>query len=137
VVLLKPRGRLRRLPAGFDQPIDVFAKSGVGQHFVDLVTRCRLQDDPGVIRDLPQFGIKLPPNFVGSVVPRPSQIQSEFRQRIESVDSSGLVNIGRRHCRVCWLMSDAGYHTKKQAPPPGCRMRPAMTEAIAHWCRVW
>jgi hypothetical protein len=32
-----------------------------------LVARDRLQDNPGVMRDFPQFGIKLPPHFVGSM----------------------------------------------------------------------
>ena len=65
MILLKPSGRLRRLPAGFDQAIDVLPENGIGQHALDLVARDRLQDDPGVMRDLPQFGIKLPPHFVG------------------------------------------------------------------------
>ena len=89
MILLKPRGRLRRLPAGFDQAIDVFPENGIGQHALDLVARDRLQDDPGVMRDLPQFGIELPPHFVGSVIPRPAHIQGEFRQGIESLDFGG------------------------------------------------
>ena len=53
VVFLKPRGCLRLLPAGIDQPIDSLSKSRVAQHFLDLVAGCRLQDDPWVIRNVP------------------------------------------------------------------------------------
>ena len=89
MILLKPRGRLRRLPSGFDQVIDVLAENGIGQHALDLVARDRLQDDPGVVRDLPQFGIKLPPHFVGGMIPRPAHIQGQFRQGIEPLDFRG------------------------------------------------
>jgi hypothetical protein len=41
------------------------------------------------MRDLPQFGIKLPPHFVSGMIPRPVHIQGEFRQGIESVDFRG------------------------------------------------
>ncbi len=89
MILLKPRGRLRRLPPGLHQVIDVLAKSGIGQHALDLVARDRLQDDPGVMRDLPQCGIKLPPHFVGGMIPRPAHIQGQLRQGIESLDFGG------------------------------------------------
>ena len=89
MILLKPRGRFRRLPAGFDQAIYAFPENGIGQHALDLVPRDRLQDHPGVVRDLPQIGIELPPHFVGSVIPRPAHIQGEFRQGIEPFDFRG------------------------------------------------
>ena len=41
------------------------------------------------MRDFPQFGIKLPPHFVGGVIPRPAHIQGEFRQGIEPLDFRG------------------------------------------------
>ena len=73
-------------PAGFDQAIYVFPKNGVGQDAFDLVARDRLQDDPGVMRALPQFWIKLPPHFVSGMIPRLAHIQGEFFQGIESFD---------------------------------------------------
>jgi hypothetical protein len=42
-----------------------------------------------VLRDFPQFGIKLPPNFVGSMISRPAHIQGQFRKGIESLDFRG------------------------------------------------
>ena len=89
MVLLKPRGRLRRLPPGLHQVINVLAKNGIGQHSLDLVARDRLQDNPGVMRDFPQFGIKLPPHFVGRMIPRPAHIQGKLGQGIESLDFRG------------------------------------------------
>jgi hypothetical protein len=41
------------------------------------------------MRDLPQFGIELPPHFVGGMIPRPMHIQGEFRQGTESLDFRG------------------------------------------------
>ena len=89
VGLLKPRGCLQHLPPGLHQVINVFAESGIGQHVLDLVARDRLQDAPGVMRDFPQFGIKLPPHFVGGMIPRPAHIQGQLRQGIESLDFRG------------------------------------------------
>ncbi len=89
MIPLKPRGRCRRLPAGFDQTIHVLAEYRIAQHALDAVARSRLQHDPRVVRGLPQVGIKLPPHFVGSVIPRPAHIQGEFRQGIEAFDFRG------------------------------------------------
>ena len=89
MIPLKPRGRFRRLPAGFHQAIYVFPENGIGQHALDLVARNRLQDHPRVMRDSPQFGIELPPHFVGGMIPGPMHVQGEFRQRIKSLDLRG------------------------------------------------
>ncbi len=89
MIPLEPCGRVRRLPAGFDQAIYILPESGIGQHALDLVPRDRLQDDPGVMRNLPQFGIKQPPHFVGGMVPGPMHIQGEFRQGVEALDFGG------------------------------------------------
>ena len=88
-MLLKPRRRRRRVTLGSQQVINVLTISGIGQHAFDLVARDRLQDNPGVMRDFPQFGIKLPPHFVGSMIPRPAHIQGKLRQGIESFDFRG------------------------------------------------
>ena len=89
MILLKPPGRFQPFPPGLDQTINAFPGDGIGQHALDLVARGRLQDHPGVMRDSPQFGIKLPPHFVGGMIPRPMHIQGERRQRIESFDLRG------------------------------------------------
>ena len=89
MILLKPRGRRRRLPAGLYQIIYVFAENGIAQHAFDPVPRDRLQHHPGVMRDLPQFGIELPPHIVGGMIPRPVHIQGEFRQIVEPLDFGG------------------------------------------------
>ena len=84
--MLKPCGRLRRLTLGSHQVINVLAESGIGQHVLELVPRDRLQDNPGVLREFPQRGIKLPPHFVGGMIPRPAHIQGQLCQGIESLD---------------------------------------------------
>ena len=86
MILLKPRGRLRRLTLGSQQVINVLAEGGIGQHALELVHRNSLQDHPGVLSGLPQRRIKLPPHFVGGMIPRPAQVQRQLRQGIESFD---------------------------------------------------
>jgi len=86
MALLKPRGCLRRLPPGFDQSINDLAEIGVIERTFDLVSRDRLKNDPGVMSDLPEFGIKLAPHFGGTMIPRPAHIQGKFRQGIEALD---------------------------------------------------
>ena len=93
--LLKPRGRFRRLPPGLHQVIDLLAESGIGQHALDLVPRDRLQDNPGVMSEFPQFGIKLPPHFVGRMIPRPAHIQGKLGQGIEPLDFRGQKAVNR------------------------------------------
>ena len=84
MMLLKPRGRLRCLTLGSQQVINVLAKGRIGQHPLEFVLRDSLQDHPGVLRELPQRGIKLPPHFVGAMIPRPAQVQRQLRQGIEA-----------------------------------------------------
>ena len=95
MILLKPRRLRQRLPPALHQAVDVFAKNGIGQHALDSVARNRLQNNPGVMRDLPQFGIKLPPHFVASMIPRPAHIQRQLRQGIESLDFHGQKAVNR------------------------------------------
>jgi hypothetical protein len=71
------------------QAVNFFAKNGIGQHALDPVARDRLQDNPWVMRDFPQFGIKPAPHFVGSMIPRPAHIQGQLGKGIEPLDFSG------------------------------------------------
>ena len=86
MILLKPRGRLRRLTLGSDRSSTLLRKAGSASTALELVPRDRLQDNPGVMREFPQRGIKLPPHFVGGMIPRPAHIQGELGQGIESLD---------------------------------------------------
>ena len=95
MILLKPRGRLRRLTLGSQQVINVLAESRIGQHALELVPRDRLQDNPGILREFPQRGIKLPPHFVGGMIPRPAHIQGKLRQGIEPLDVRGQKAVNR------------------------------------------
>jgi|GEM_PF-3258462 hypothetical protein len=62
------------------------AESGIGQHALDLVSRDRLQDDPGVMRQFPQRGTWVPPIFVRAMIPRPAHNQGKLGQSIEPID---------------------------------------------------
>ena len=41
------------------------------------------------MRELPQYGIQLPPHFVGGMIPRRTQIQGQLGQGIEPLDFRG------------------------------------------------
>jgi hypothetical protein len=71
------------------QVINCFAKNGIGQNGLDPVARDRLHDNPGVMRDFPQFGIKPAPHFVGGMIPRPAHIQGKLGKGIEPFDFRG------------------------------------------------
>ena len=62
------------------------------QHLVES----SLQDHPQIVRDLAKSEIELTRHMVRRVVPRPAQIQSECRQRIESLD------LNRRTAAIQW-----------------------------------
>ena len=66
---LKPGGCLRGVPPGLHQIINVLAKGGIRQHRLEFLSRDRLQDDPGVVRDIPQHRIQHPPHLVGGMIP--------------------------------------------------------------------
>ena len=83
---LKPRRGFCRLTPGLHESIDLFAEGGIGQHAPECVLRDSLQDDPGVLSELPKLGIKLAPHVVGGMIPRPAHIQGQLRQGIESLD---------------------------------------------------
>ena len=56
------------------KPSTFLAETGIGQQALDLVPRDRLENGPRVVGDCPQVGIKLPPQFVGGMTPRPAEI---------------------------------------------------------------
>ena len=89
MLLLKPCGRLRRLTLGSQMVINVLAESRIGQHALELVPRDRLQDNPRILREFPQYGIKRAPHSVGGMVPRPAHVQGKLRQGIEPFDFRG------------------------------------------------
>ena len=96
MIFLKPGGRRRRLAFAAQQILDGFAEGGVDQNAFEFILRGRLQHHPGVLREFPQGGIQLAPHFVGGVIPRPAQVQRQFRQRIETFHIFGKWTIGRR-----------------------------------------
>ena len=87
--LLKPCRRLRRLMLRSQQVVNVLTEGRIGEHALDLIARDRLQDDPGILRELPQWRIKRAPHFVGAMVPRPAHVQGKLRQGLEPLDFRG------------------------------------------------
>ena len=63
-------GAPRGVPPDLHQIVNIFSESGIGQNLLELLPRDRLQNDPGVMRELPQRRIQLPPHLVGGVLPR-------------------------------------------------------------------
>jgi len=89
MLLLKPCGRLRRLTLCPQVVINVLTESRICQHMFELVPRDRLQDNPRILREVPQDGIKRAPHSVRGMVPRPAHVQGKLRQRIEPLDVRG------------------------------------------------
>jgi hypothetical protein len=48
-----------------------------------------LQDNPRVLRELPELRIQQPPHFVAGVVPRGAHIQSKLSETIKALDVPG------------------------------------------------
>ncbi len=94
VRLLKPRGRQRGAALGLDQVAHFFADARVRQQPLEPVPRHRLQDHPRVLRQVPERGVQPPPELVGMVVPRPAQVQRQFRQFVEALDLGGQKGMG-------------------------------------------
>ena len=89
MLLLKPCGLSAASRLALQQVINVLTEGRIGQHALELVPRDRLQDNPRILREVPEGGIKRAPHFVGGMVPRPAHVQSELRQRIEPLDFRG------------------------------------------------
>jgi hypothetical protein len=89
MLLLKPRRRIRQPVSGLQQIINALAKGSIAHQVFDPVARRRLQDDPGIMGGFPQLGLKTPPDFVGGMIPRPTQIQGKLRQGIEPFEFRG------------------------------------------------
>jgi hypothetical protein len=81
--LLKPCGHVRRLTLGLQMVINVLTEGRIAQRPFDLIPRDRLQDHPGILREVPQNWIECAPNSVSGVVPRPAHIQSKLSQGVE------------------------------------------------------
>lgn len=87
MLLLKPSGRLRRLTLSSQMVINDLTKGRIGQHTQELVPRDCLQDNPRILRELPQDGIKGAPHSVSGMVPRPPHVQGKLCQRIEPLNA--------------------------------------------------
>jgi hypothetical protein len=55
MILLKPRERHRRLVHGTHQVINFFAKNQIDQHTLDLAAHDRLEDNPGIMCEFPEY----------------------------------------------------------------------------------
>ena len=67
--LLEPRRCLCGIAPGLHQVVQVLAESGVGQNTLEFLPRDRLQNAPGVMGELPQHRVELPPHLVGGMIP--------------------------------------------------------------------
>jgi hypothetical protein len=70
MIFLKPRRVLGRLTTSVEQIVDSLAKSGIAHSLPDLVPRDCLQNNPRIVREIPQHGIQPTPHGVCGVVPR-------------------------------------------------------------------
>ncbi len=95
MLLLKPRGRLRCVTLGSQQVINALTEGRISQHALQLVSRDRLQDNPRILREFPQYGIKRAPHSISGMVPRPAHVQGKLCQGIEPLDFHGKKAVDR------------------------------------------
>src|ERR1035438_4207233 len=81
------------------------------------------------MRDLPQFGIQLPPYFVGRMIPRPMHIQGKFRQGIEPLDLRGQ-KVVDGVADADWFAHDLVHHNQ---PATGDIMRACRLDDLSGW----
>jgi hypothetical protein len=90
----QPRIRLRRLKPAlplvargpFRQDfLQFLVEAHIGERRIELWPRYSLQHQPCVVRQIPEFGIKLSPEFVRGMIPRRAQIERQFRDRLQKV----------------------------------------------------
>ena len=138
MILLKPRRSFNSLLPGLPQVINVFTKNGIGKHALDPVSRDCLQNNPWILSEFPQYGIKRAPNSVCGMVPRPAHVQSKLCQRIKPfdfrrskaahrVDDASLFAHGfcQSHCRR-WRDS----RSSSAVPPPDRAPGPVASDHI-------
>ena len=70
MLLLEPSRCFYGLPPCLDQTVNFLAEDRIGQDALNPVSRDRLQDNPGIVRDLPELRIKVAPYFIGGMIPR-------------------------------------------------------------------
>ncbi|HEY5475171.1 MAG TPA: hypothetical protein VIK11_00525 [Tepidiformaceae bacterium] len=80
VGLLKPRRRLRCSPPGLHEIVNVLAESGISESTLEFLSRDRLYDGPGVIREFPEHRVQPPPHLVSGMIPRRSHVQGKLGQ---------------------------------------------------------
>ena len=95
MLLLEPCRTSCRLVLGSQPVINVLAEGGISQHALELVSRDRLQDDPRILSEVPQYRIERAPQSIGGMIPRPMHIQGEFRQGIEPFDLHKICHLFR------------------------------------------
>jgi hypothetical protein len=89
MLLLKPRRPLRLLTPGMQHVLEVYSEGRIRQHTFELIPRDGLQNNPWVLREFPQDGIKRAPYLVGGMIPRPAKIQGQLSEGIETLDFRG------------------------------------------------
>ncbi len=89
MLLLKPRGRLCCVTLSSQKIINALTESRIGNDALELVPRNRLQDNPSILSELPQYRIKGAPHSVRGMVPGLAHVQGKLYQGIEPLDFRG------------------------------------------------
>src|SRR5664280_3536765 len=94
-ILPSARRSMRSCTPGVHERIDLRAEGRIGRNALEFVPRDRLQNNPGVMSELPERGVKLSPYLVGDMIPRPAHIQGKLGQGIEAFDVRGQRTVDR------------------------------------------
>ena len=132
---------------------DIFytgAKIRVPGEAFQFLRGARLQNNPGIARQVPQFGVERPPDIVGPVVPGPAQIESYFDKLVEAREPFRFIGEdGLRHLtppvmisNTCPYPLDLSFGLVASLPhrllpgltPDESSMFPVFPQRV---CRVW
>jgi len=87
--LLKPGGRPGPVALGAKEFFDLPLEDRISQQALELVPGNGLKRHPGIVGQLPEFGVESLPHFIGGMAPRPVQVQRQFSERLNPLDLSG------------------------------------------------
>ncbi len=112
MLLLEPCRTARRLTLGTKPVVNVLTEGRIGQCALELIPRGRLQDDPRILSEVPQYWVQRAPQSVGGMIPRPMHIQGEFRQGIEPLDFRGHYHVLRMAniCVCVFIIPRSAFH---------------------------
>lgn len=105
---LKPAGLKIGKTARLRKPVQLLPDGWIGKNPLHFFPRNGLKKSPGVVGQLPENRIELPPEGVGRMVPGPAQVQRQTEQSVKALH----IRMGKTK-RCCILPSGRSVVKKR------------------------